>query len=101
MSLKLAVSGATGRMGHTILGLADQDYRFEIVGALETVSSPLQGKPLSEAVPGVSPQTKISITDALSKTVSKPQVLIDFTQPEATLSYIKEAQTLGTGLVIG
>lgn len=101
MSLSLAVSGATGRMGHTILGLADQDYRFEIVGALETVSSPLQGKPLSEAVPGVSPQTKISITDALSKTVSKPQVLIDFTQPEATLSYIKEAQTLGTGLVIG
>ena len=101
MSLKLAVSGATGRMGHTILGLADQDSRFEIVGALENASSPLQGKLLSEAVPGIKAPTKISITSALSKIASKPQVLIDFTQTEATLAYLKEAQDLGIGLVIG
>jgi 4-hydroxy-tetrahydrodipicolinate reductase len=101
MSLRLAVSGATGRMGHTILGLADQDSRFEIVGALEAASSPQQGKPLFEAVPGIKASTKVSITPTLSKIATKPQVLIDFTQPEATLAYLKEAQALGIGLVIG
>jgi 4-hydroxy-tetrahydrodipicolinate reductase len=101
MSLRLAVSGATGRMGHTILGLADQDNRFEIVGALESASSPQQGKALFETVPGIKPQTKVSITSTLSQIAVKPQVLIDFTQPEATLAYLKEAQTLGIGLVIG
>ena len=99
MSLKLSVSGATGRMGHTILGLADQNPQFEIVGALETASSPLQGKSLSETVSGL--KAKVSITAALSKIASKPQVLIDFTQPEATMAYVQEAQSLGIGLVIG
>jgi len=101
MSLRLAVSGATGRMGHTILGLADHDKNFEIVGALENATSDLQGKTLSEVVPGISAQVKVSITQALSKVVTKPQVLIDFTQPAATMAYLKEALTLGIGMVVG
>jgi 4-hydroxy-tetrahydrodipicolinate reductase len=101
MSLRIAVSGATGRMGHALLGLADRDPKFEIVGALEAASSPLQGKPLFEAVSGVGRQTKISVTSTLTETAVKPRVLIDFTQPEGTLAYLKEAQKLGVGLVIG
>ena len=88
-------------MGHTILGLADQNSQFEIVGALENASNHLQGKPLTEAVPGINPQNKTLVTPALSKVAVKPQVLIDFTQPEATMAYLKEAQTMGVGLVIG
>lgn len=101
MKLKLAVSGATGRMGHTILGLAAADTRFEVVGALENPSSPWQGKSLSEAVPGLGDKTQAVISQSLAKVANKPQVLIDFTQPEATMAYLKEAQTLGVALVIG
>ena len=102
MSLRLAVSGATGRMGHTILVLAAQDKSFEICGSLESPMNSAVGMSLSEALqsPGFA-LYKMPIVSELSKLQVKPQVLIDFTQPAATLGYLKEAQSLGTGMVIG
>lgn len=100
MSVSIAVSGATGRMGHTILELAAKDSQFEIAGALETTSHPSIGKPLSEALPSLGPKVKALLSTELSK-IGKPKVLIDFTQPAATLTYLKEAQALGVGMIIG
>ncbi len=100
MSLRLAVSGATGRMGHTILELAAQDSQFEIVGALENASHPSIGKPLNEVLPTIS-NVKNPIAPVLPKISPKPDVLIDFTQPQATMGYLREAMTLGIGMVIG
>jgi len=100
MSIRLAVSGATGRMGHTILELASKDSRFEIVGAMESSSHAAIGKALGEAVPTLG-KLKAPIASALAPFNPKPQVLIDFTQPPATLAYLKEAQALGVGVVIG
>ncbi len=101
MTVRLAVSGATGRMGHTILELASKDPRFEITGALENGSHPAIGKGLSDALPSLGPGLKASVHSALSRLNPKPQILIDFTQPAATLSYLKEATASGIGLVIG
>jgi 4-hydroxy-tetrahydrodipicolinate reductase len=101
MSVRLAISGATGRMGHTLLELAAKDSRFEIAGALESSFHSAQGKPVSEALPAIGSNIKISINAEIAKVNPKPQVLIDFTQPLATLVYLKEAQTLGVGMVIG
>jgi 4-hydroxy-tetrahydrodipicolinate reductase len=99
MSLKLAVSGATGRMGHTILKLAAKDKNFEIAGALESPSHVSLGKPLSEVLPTVTSTAKLA--GKLSNISPKPQVLIDFTQPQGTLGYLQEAVGLGVGMVIG
>ncbi len=101
MSLRLAVSGATGRMGHTILELASHDKTFEISGALESASNTAVGRSLSDVLPSLGPVFKTPVVSELSKLSSKPQVLIDFTQPQATLAYLKEAQASGVGLVIG
>ncbi len=101
MSIRLAVSGAMGRMGHTILELAAKDPHFEITGALETSSHASIGKALSDALSSLGPGQKAPVFSALSRLNPKPQVLIDFTQPAATLSYLKEAAASGIGLVIG
>ena len=101
MSLRLAVSGATGRMGHTILELAHHDSQFEIVGALENSAHSAVGKPLSDVLPSLGPKHKLPVVSVLPKISPKPQVLIDFTQPEATMGYLREALSEGIGMVIG
>jgi 4-hydroxy-tetrahydrodipicolinate reductase len=88
-------------MGHTILELASKDKSFDIAGALESASNAAIGKALSDALPSLGPSFKVPVASELSKLTSKPQVLIDFTQPQATLGYLKDAQVLGTGMVIG
>ncbi len=100
MSIRLAVSGATGRMGHTILELAAHNPAFEIAGALESASHAAVGKSIADALPSL-PKVMALVADSLSGIQPKPQVLIDFTQPPATLSYLKEALALGISLVIG
>jgi 4-hydroxy-tetrahydrodipicolinate reductase len=101
MSVRLAVSGATGRMGHTILELVSNDSRFEIAGALESSTHSSIGKSLFEVLPALGPKVKAKVFSVLPEITPKPSVLIDFTQPQATLAYIKEAQFSGIGLVIG
>jgi len=100
MSVRLAVSGATGRMGHTILELASQDHQLEIVGALENASHPSMGKPLNEVLTSLS-KVKAPLASVLPRLSPKPDVLIDFTQPQATMGYLHEASSEGIGMVIG
>ncbi|HVZ80844.1 MAG TPA: 4-hydroxy-tetrahydrodipicolinate reductase [bacterium] len=99
MSLRLAVSGATGRMGHTILELAAKDPRFEIVGALESPTHASLGRALAEVLPGVASKAKLAAK--LGDLSPRPQVLIDFTQPQGTLGYLQETAGSGIGMVIG
>ena len=101
MSVSLAVSGATGRMGHTILELAAKDSRFVIAGALESPSHPALGKLVGEVVPSLGFRMRLKVASGLSNVSPKPDILIDFTQPPATLSYLREALALGVGMVIG
>ncbi len=101
MTVKIAVSGASGRMGSAILGLAAKDKQFEIVGALDMSSSPSQGKSLASSWPSLGIKNQATLHSNLKSFPNKPQVLIDFTQPPATLQYLKEALALGVGMVIG
>jgi 4-hydroxy-tetrahydrodipicolinate reductase len=101
MSLSIAVSGATGRMGRAILELASRNKRFRIVGALEDASHPAIGKSLSVFLPlaGIPQHTRV--VSSLSEVGARPRVLIDFTVPKATLRYVKQAAELGIGVVAG
>jgi 4-hydroxy-tetrahydrodipicolinate reductase len=99
MSLRLVVSGATGRMGRTIMELIAKDPAFELVGALEMPQHPDQGNSLSKLSPSFPSQAYLR--SRLSDFSPVPQLLIDFTQPIATMAYLKEALSLRIGLVIG
>ncbi len=101
MTLRIAVSGAGGRMGSHILGLAARDKRFEIAGALEIPTHPFQRKPLAALWPGFGIRNNSALQPSLKTFPVMPQVLIDFTQPPATLQYLKDALSLGVKMVIG
>lgn len=98
--VKLIVCGAGGRMGSRILELASEDNSFEIVGALESKDYPGIG---DEITLGNSRQAgrKVSISTHLSDIIEPSHVLIDFTQPDATLEHVKEAVRAKKAMVIG
>ncbi len=90
--VKLAVTGAAGRMGSLIGKLALEDKEFKLVGVTERPDSELIGKEFS---PGV------KFYPSISEIPERPDVVIDFTTPEATEKLLKEAKELGVALVIG
>ena len=98
--VKLIVCGAAGRMGSRILDLASQDDAFEIVGAIEAKGSPEIGEAISLGS-GANGKQKLSISDNLSDIIGQSSVLIDFTQPDATLEHVKEAIRAKKAMVIG
>ncbi len=81
--------------------LAAGDPRFKVVGALENPSHPAVGKPISQFCPSLGSGITVSISSRIPQVEPKPKILVDFTHPTATLSYLKDAQALGIGLVIG
>ena len=48
MPIKLAISGAAGKMGRRIIALADQDEQVRCVAALEREGAPEIGKDAGE-----------------------------------------------------
>lgn len=96
--LRIAISGASGRMGRmlveTVLGAAD----CRLAGALDVAGSPALGQdpgaPLGQA-------TGVAITDDLRAGLAPAQVLIDFTRPEGTLAHLAACRALGVKAVIG
>ena len=45
--VRLAINGASGRMGHALLGLLHGDARFELVHAVVAAGSSQDGHPVS------------------------------------------------------
>lgn len=87
--VRLAVTGAAGRMGTRIIELAGQDERFEIAAALEAPGHPRIGEPIAKGV---------KIVDKLDVDFD---VLIDFTVPDVTARYLEMAEMVGKPVVVG
>lgn len=96
--LKLAISGAGGRMGQRLLSLSDADGGFELVQAIEWSGFALQGKSVNAGGPLAPHGDGVLWTSEL---VPGADVLIDFSSPENTAAHAKVAAELGTSLVIG
>jgi 4-hydroxy-tetrahydrodipicolinate reductase len=87
--VRLAVTGAAGRMGARIIELASQDERFQVIAALEVAGHPKLGHTV---VPGV------SIADS---TTTGFDVMVDFSHPDATLEWLDAVEIAGKPMVIG
>ncbi len=94
--IKLAITGACGRMGQRIASLALQDKNFQIVCAMERKDHPDLGKNYGSLI-GVS-DLAVSLTDSLA---NMPDVMIDFTTPASTAQWIQVALNHKVPLVIG
>lgn len=96
--LRIAVAGATGRMGRVlieaVLGAAD----CALAGALEVPASPSVGE---DAAAFLGRKSGVAITSELRDGLAGAQVLIDFTRPAGTLAHLAVCRELGVKMVIG
>lgn len=93
--LRLAINGASGRMGSALLGLLGSDARFELVHAVVSPDSPHDGLPVFAGR-----------ADALRFTHDWAQapaldVIIDFSGPAAMAAALDHCLAHGTPLVSG
>jgi 4-hydroxy-tetrahydrodipicolinate reductase len=97
--MKIAVSGAAGKMGKRILQQAHEHPDVEITGALEAPGHPLLGQDVGE-VAGIG-AIGVIITDDSASALKECDVLIDFSSPAASVAHIQAASAAGTAIVVG
>lgn len=97
--IRLAVAGAAGRMGKTILSLAARDRDFRIVAGLEHPASPEVGKDLGSLI-GVKP-LGVCVESQAQAALENADVLIDFSEPHAAAAHLKAALRSRTAYVLG
>jgi 4-hydroxy-tetrahydrodipicolinate reductase len=95
---RVAVAGASGRMGHMLIEAVQADDAFELAGALDQAHSTALGQ---EATAFLGQASGVTITADLHAGLKDAGTLIDFTRPEGTLAHLAVCRELGVALVIG
>ena len=96
MTHRIAVAGASGRMGQMLIDAIRAADDCSLSGALDLASSTAIGQDAGAGQP-----TGVLISADLRAGLANSQVLIDFTRPEGTLAHIKVCRELGIAMVIG
>ena len=96
--MRIAVAGASGRMGRMLIEtvLGAQDAR--LTGALDVAGATALGRDAGEPLGRT---TGVKVTDSLAEGLGQADVLIDFTRPEGTLAHAAECARRGVKMVIG
>jgi len=80
--LKIAVAGASGRMGRMLIEAIVADPEAMLAGALDMPGAPGIG---SDAAAFSGQPAGVTIESDLAKGLAQSEFLIDFTRPEGTL----------------
>lgn len=83
--IRIAIHGAGGRMGQRLVALTHADPQLELMAALENPESPVIGQDAGELA-GVG---KIGIA-VTSEIIEHPDVIIDFSVPEAAIKLAED-----------
>ncbi len=86
MATKIIICGAAGRMGGRLIALAGQDRRFSLAGAVD-IKAQAMGQ--------------VSIVDDLTVVIASGDVVIDFTNAQATMEHLAVCRKAGKALVVG
>jgi 4-hydroxy-tetrahydrodipicolinate reductase len=97
--INVLVTGAAGRMGRQIITLLLQEDGIEVVGATEIDGHPSIGKDVGEIIG--TPKIGVLISDNLDNAASRADVVVDFTNPNATLDAASYASSKAKPMVIG
>lgn len=96
--MKLAIAGASGRMGRMLIEYVLDAEGVTLAGALDVPGAAALGQ---DAGLFIGRETGVTITSDIEAALSAADCLIDFTRPEGTLAHLQAARRLGVKMVIG
>jgi 4-hydroxy-tetrahydrodipicolinate reductase len=97
--VKVVVTGAGGRMGGRIISIISMMEDIKVVAAVELAGHPIIGRDVGQGL-GLG-RTGITACDKLTDCIDQSDVVIDFTNHEASLRYLKIAGEKNRAIVIG
>lgn len=97
--LNIIVSGAAGRMGSRIIALSTEYKSIKLVGAVEHKEHKGIGLDGGELI-GIG-KLGVLISHDLNDIKEKADVIIEFSNPEASIEHLKTASQKGISMVIG
>ncbi|MHB8252770.1 MAG: 4-hydroxy-tetrahydrodipicolinate reductase [Acidiferrobacter sp.] len=97
--MKVAVAGATGRMGRAVLTAIVQSPDIVLTGALARPHDSACGRDVGSLIGAEA--TGVLVSDAPDLVIGGCDVLIDFTHPQSTHEYAEICARLGKCAVIG
>ena len=98
MARRIAIAGASGRMGRMLIEAVRDADDCVLAGALDVAGTPFIG---SDAGASLGFDSGVPIVADLREGLKNADVLIDFTRPEGTLAHLAVCRELGVQAVIG
>jgi len=97
-SLRIAIAGASGRMGRMLIEATLQDEGAVLAAAFDRPGTPFIGRDAGEMIGAA---CGVAITDDARAAIAAADCVIDFTRPEGTLAHLEIARQFGKSMVIG
>ncbi|MFO7603362.1 MAG: 4-hydroxy-tetrahydrodipicolinate reductase [Gammaproteobacteria bacterium] len=97
--IKIAIAGASGRMGRTLIQATAENAQTQLVAAIERPGKSIIGVDAGELAGGE--PLGVAVVDDLSQVTDQFDVLIDFTSIEATQAHLEICRQAGKKIVIG
>jgi 4-hydroxy-tetrahydrodipicolinate reductase len=97
-AVRLAIAGASGRMGRALLEAGSANPGTVVAAALDVAGSPFAGRDAGELAAGA--KGVVIATDPVAG-VAAADVLVDFTRPAGTLAHLAACRAAGKPIVIG
>lgn len=98
MTIRIAIAGATGRMGRVLIEAVLRAPDAKLAAALELEGSAAIGRDAGELV---GEACGVPVSDDVRRALETCDVLIDFTRPEGTMNHLTACRGRGVKLVIG
>lgn len=96
---KIAVTGASGRMGQMLINTITTGNSAKLVGALERAGHDWVGQDVGVAMGGAA--LDVIVSEDAAAVFADADIVIDFTSPAATVAFADLAASTGTAHVIG
>jgi 4-hydroxy-tetrahydrodipicolinate reductase len=95
---RVAVAGASGRMGQALIEAVTRSSDLELAAALDLATSAAIG---SDATSFLGRSSGVVVGADARAALARSEVLIDFTRPEGTLGHLALCRELGVAAVVG
>ena len=97
--IRIAVAGATGRMGSRITAISKEYEGLQLSGAFERKGHPDSGKDIGSLL-GIG-DAGVKLADNLESIIDNVDLVISFTTVEASLEHLRLASSKGKAMVLG